>query len=58
VEKTGAAADKSVAELLAGNGELHTAALAVQRAEITFELAIQVRNKVVSAYQEIMRMQL
>ena len=32
--------------------------LATQRAELAFELFMQVRNKVVSAYQEVMRMQL
>lgn len=40
------------------NEELHTTALAVQKAELAFELGLQVRNKVVSAYQEIMRMQM
>jgi flagellar hook-basal body complex protein FliE len=32
--------------------------LATQRAEIAFDLGLQVRNKVVQAYQEIMRMQM
>jgi len=40
------------------NEELHSTALAVQKAEIAFDLGLQVRNKVVSAYQEIMRMQM
>jgi len=40
-----------------GNEELHSVALATQRAELEFDLFLQVRNKVVSAYQEIMRMQ-
>jgi flagellar hook-basal body complex protein FliE len=34
-----------------------TQALAAQRASLEFELFLQVRNKVTSAYQEIMRMQ-
>jgi len=38
--------------------ELHTAALAGQRAELSLELFLQVRNKVVQAYQEVMRMQM
>jgi flagellar hook-basal body complex protein FliE len=38
--------------------EIHTVALAGQKAELAFELGLQVRNKVVSAYQEIMKMQL
>jgi flagellar hook-basal body complex protein FliE len=51
-------ADQKVERFLAGEGEdLHTVALATQRAELAFELFVQVRNKVVQAYQEIMRMQ-
>jgi flagellar hook-basal body complex protein FliE len=38
--------------------ELHQVILAGQRAEIAFETFLQVRNKVVQAYQEIMRMQM
>jgi len=37
---------------------LHTAVLATQRAELFFQLFLQARNKVVDAYQEIMRMQM
>jgi len=44
--------------LTGGNEELHSVALASQRAELQFDLFLQVRNKAVSAYQEIMRMQL
>lgn len=40
-----------------GSEELHSVALATQRAELEFEMFLQVRNKVVSAYQEIMKMQ-
>lgn len=54
----GLAAD-SVERFLAGEGEeLHSTVLAVQRAEMTLEMFLQVRNKVVQAYQEIMRMQI
>jgi flagellar hook-basal body complex protein FliE len=38
--------------------DVHTVALAGQQAELAFELGLQVRNKVVSAYQEVMKMQL
>lgn len=49
----------SVQKFLTGeNEELHTTILATQKAELAFELGLQVRNKVVDAYQEIMRMQL
>lgn len=43
--------------LSGGNEELHSVALAAQRASLEFELFLQVRNKVTAAYQEVMRMQ-
>jgi flagellar hook-basal body complex protein FliE len=59
VESMGQDASASVQRFLAGDGEdLHTTVLATQRAELAFEMFQQVRNKVVSAYQEIMRMQM
>jgi flagellar hook-basal body complex protein FliE len=42
--------------LLNGTGDVHTVALAAQSAELSLELFQQVRNKFVSAYQEIMKM--
>ena len=49
----------SVQKFLTGeNQELHTTILATQKAELAFELGLQVRNKVVDAYQEIMKMQM
>ncbi len=52
-------ADVSISKAISGNGEdLHKTALAAQRAELAFDLFLQVRNKVVSAYQEVMRIQL
>lgn len=59
VEQQGQVATQAVQRFLSGDGqELHSAILAVQRADIAFELGLQVRNKVVSAYQEIMRIQM
>jgi flagellar hook-basal body complex protein FliE len=47
-----------IARLLSGEVEdLHKAALEHQRAALAFDLLLQVRNKAVQAYQEIMRMQ-
>ncbi len=51
-------ADTAVHQFLKGNGEIHNVALATQRADLALDLGLQVRNKVVSAYQEIMKMQL
>jgi flagellar hook-basal body complex protein FliE len=59
VEASGQDASASVARFLSGDGEdVHTAVLAAQRATLSFDLFLQARNKVVSAYQEIMRMQM
>ena len=51
-------ANHAIQDFLQGNGELHNVALATQRAEMAFDLGLQVRNKIVSAYQEVMKMQL
>jgi flagellar hook-basal body complex protein FliE len=59
VEAARKTADQQVEAFLNGDqGELHTAALAVQKAEMSFELFVQMRNKVVQAYQEVMQMQI
>lgn len=51
-------ADAAIQDFLNGNTEdVHSTVLAVQRADLTFQMFLQVRNKVVSAYQEIMKMQ-
>jgi flagellar hook-basal body complex protein FliE len=58
VEQSQAQAQQATQSFLSGgNEELHSVALAAQRASLEFELFLQVRNKVTSAYQEIMRMQ-
>ena len=44
--------------LSGGQGDVYTVALASQRADLSFEMFQQVRNKFVQAYQEIMRMQM
>jgi flagellar hook-basal body complex protein FliE len=53
-----ATAEQNVTGLLAGTGQdIHAATLSVERASLAFDLMLQVRNKVVSAYQEISRLQ-
>lgn len=56
VEATGAQANGAVARMLEGSGDVHEAMIALQQADTTFQLAMQVRNKLLQAYQEIMRM--
>jgi len=51
-------ANQAVTALAAGEDiELHQVMMAMQEADISFQMAIQVRNKLVEAYQEVMRMQ-
>jgi flagellar hook-basal body complex protein FliE len=51
-------ADQKVTNLLTGKGEdVHAATLAVEQASLAFDLMLQVRNKVVGAYQEISKLQ-
>ena len=49
----------AIGKFLSGEDEeIHKVALATQQAELSFDLFLQVRNKVVAAYQEVMRMQM
>ena len=51
-------ATASVQSFLSGEGDdLHKTIMATQRADLAGELFLQVRNKVVAAYQEVMKMQ-
>ncbi|HME09873.1 MAG TPA: flagellar hook-basal body complex protein FliE [Bryobacteraceae bacterium] len=54
-QQTSAAMDR----FLSGEDtEVHQVALVAQKAEMQFDLFMQVRNKVIAAYQEVMKMQL
>jgi flagellar hook-basal body complex protein FliE len=61
VSETNELSDKAaeaVTGLLNGSGvEVHDAMIATQKASMAFELALQVRNKAVGAYQQMMGMQ-
>jgi flagellar hook-basal body complex protein FliE len=48
--------DKAVNELSTG-GDITSAVLAIEKADMSFQLMTEVRNKLISTYQEIMRMQ-
>ena len=57
VEGARTSANQSIDKFLSGDGEdLHSTILASQRADLEFQMFMQVRNKVISAYQEIMKM--
>ena len=51
-------ADKAIQELASGrSGDIQGTILALEKADISFRLMMEVRNKIVSAYQEVMRTQ-
>ena len=56
VEQSGADANVAVSNMLDKTGDVHDAMIALQRAEMTLQLTVQIRNKLVQAYQEVMRM--
>jgi flagellar hook-basal body complex protein FliE len=49
-------AEKAVQDLTVG-GDITAAVLAMEKADLTFQIMVEVRNKLISAYEEIMRMQ-
>jgi flagellar hook-basal body complex protein FliE len=58
VQQLQTAADKSTGALIEGSGmDVHSAMIAVEKADLSFQLMMQVRSKIVAAYQEISRMQ-
>jgi flagellar hook-basal body complex protein FliE len=56
VERSGEDANAAVSQMVEGKADVHDAMISLQRADLTFQLSMQVRNKLVQAYQEIMRM--
>jgi len=58
VNKTNDTASAQVANLLEGRGgDMNSVMIAVEKADVSFQLMMQVRNKIVSAYQDIEKMQ-
>jgi flagellar hook-basal body complex protein FliE len=51
-------ASSAVEGLISGRGvDIHQAMIATQKADLSFEMALAVRNKAVAAYQQLMQMQ-
>lgn len=51
-------ADQAINNVELGNsGSIHEAVVALEKADLSFRTMMQVRNKIIEAYQEIMRMQ-
>ena len=56
VQGSSAEANQAVGRMLDGTGDVHEAMIALQRADVMLQLTVQIRNKLVQAYQDVMRM--
>lgn len=58
LDKSQKGAEQEMARAVTGESpDLHRTIIALQTADLGFQFALQVRNKVIGAYEEIMRMQ-
>jgi flagellar hook-basal body complex protein FliE len=58
VDQMNTAAGAQVNNMLQGGGsDMTSVMIAVEKADVSFQLMMQVRNKIVSAYQDIEKMQ-
>ena len=58
VEELQANSEQQVSALLKGEqGDVHNVMIAIERADVAFQLMMQVRNKIVNAYQQVSQMQ-
>ncbi|MGB6742745.1 MAG: flagellar hook-basal body complex protein FliE [Terracidiphilus sp.] len=51
------AATQATSLMQNGSGDVNQVMIAVEKADVSFQLMMQVRNKIVSAYQDIEKMQ-
>ena len=49
-------ANQAIGRMLDGTGDVHEAVIALQKADTMLQLTVQIRNKLVQAYQDVMRM--
>ena len=50
-------ANQDAEEMIAGKKDIHQAMISMEEANLSMRLLIEVRNRIISAYEEIMRMQ-
>jgi flagellar hook-basal body complex protein FliE len=50
-------ADEQAQEMVQGKTDIHQAMISMEEANVSLRMLIQVRNKIIAAYEEIMRMQ-
>jgi len=50
--------EKQISDLVQGNRQdIHNVMIAVEKADVAFQLMMQVRNKIVNAYEEVSKLQ-
>jgi flagellar hook-basal body complex protein FliE len=59
VDQASAQSEEEARNLMTGeSADMHTAMLAVQKADLSFQMMMAVRSKLIDAYREVMRMQM
>jgi flagellar hook-basal body complex protein FliE len=59
VDKASKTADQQVEDVVSGKSEnIHEVMISLQKAQLSFQLMVEVRNKAIEAYQELSRMQI
>ena len=59
VNQASAQSEVEARNLMTGeSADMHTAMLAVQKADLSFQMMMAVRSKLIDAYREVMRMQM
>lgn len=56
VDESADAANDAVSKMVDGTGDVHEAMIALQKADVMLQMTVQIRNKLVQAYQDVMRM--
>ena len=58
VDQAQKTSDEQISKFVSGDvQDVHTAMIALQKAQLSFQMMMQVRNKLVEAYHAVMRMQ-
>ena len=57
VNELASESNRNVEQMLLGKVDIHQAMIAMEEAGISYKLLHQVRNKLITAYEEVMRMQ-
>ena len=54
VEDSSETANDAIGKMIDGSGDVHEAMIAMQHADVMLQMTVQIRNKLVQAYQDVM----